>query len=202
MGSAAAASLLLGLPDACLLEVLQYCSTDQRSLLSAARAHSRLHQAAAQILRSVNAVMTQQQQRNSALLYMHKHSQHIQAVILKGGDPHHILSLAQLPPLVQLNSLQLSDLCLGSKTLQDAARIASLKQLQLSDCKLLNPAALAAPLPQLPAGLEHLSIRNVTTTAKRRVKIPPTVLASLQQLTYLELVKVQLAGNAAGSGGS
>jgi hypothetical protein len=143
--------------------------------------------------------MTQQQQRDSALLYMHKHSHHIQAVILKGGDPHRMLSLAQLPPLLQLNSLQLSGLCLSSKALQDAARITSLKQLRLSDCKLLNPAALAAALPQLPAGLEHLSIRNVNTTAKPLVKIPPTVLASLQELTYLELVKVQLAGNAAGS---
>jgi hypothetical protein len=83
MDCEAAPSLLLALPDACLLEVLHYCSNDQRSLLSAARAHSKLHQAAAQILRSVNAVMIQQQQCDSVFLYMHKHSQHVQHMILK-----------------------------------------------------------------------------------------------------------------------
>jgi hypothetical protein len=47
-------SLLLALPDPCLLTVLQYCAADdQRGLCSAARAHSRLHQAAVEVLCSI-----------------------------------------------------------------------------------------------------------------------------------------------------
>jgi hypothetical protein len=53
--------LLLELPDPCLLAVLQCCAADDlRSLLCAATAHSRLHQAAFAALRSITAVVRQQ----------------------------------------------------------------------------------------------------------------------------------------------
>jgi hypothetical protein len=43
----------LELPDPCLLAVLQHCADDPGSLCSAARAHSRLHQAAVMVCGSV-----------------------------------------------------------------------------------------------------------------------------------------------------
>ena len=50
-------SLLLALPEPCLLAVLQYCASDDLcSVFSAARAHSKLHQA----LRSIRASMDTQ----------------------------------------------------------------------------------------------------------------------------------------------
>jgi hypothetical protein len=56
-------ALLLALPDPCLLAVLQYCAEDDRcSLFNAARAHSRLHQAAVLALRSIKAITNRQQQ--------------------------------------------------------------------------------------------------------------------------------------------
>jgi hypothetical protein len=55
-------SLLLALPDTCLLAVLQCCAADdQRSLFSAARAHGRLQQAAMVALHTIS-ITTQDQQ--------------------------------------------------------------------------------------------------------------------------------------------
>jgi hypothetical protein len=73
---------LLTLPDPCLLAVLQCCAAeDQRSLCSAARAHSRLHKAAALALSSIDVTVRQQQQLDSVLLYLDKHgSQQLEAV--------------------------------------------------------------------------------------------------------------------------
>jgi hypothetical protein len=53
---------LLQLPDHCLVKVLSYFVDDARSMLSAARASSRLHQAAGQAVREITAVWNQQQQ--------------------------------------------------------------------------------------------------------------------------------------------
>jgi hypothetical protein len=63
--------LLTELPDPCLLRVLQCCAADdQRSLLSAARAHSRLHQAAVQALSSITLQgVTHQHQADGVLLW-------------------------------------------------------------------------------------------------------------------------------------
>jgi hypothetical protein len=70
-----AQSLLLALPDPCLVAILQCCAANnQRSLLSAARAHSRLHQAAVLVLRSITAVITEHQQADSVLMYLGNHS--------------------------------------------------------------------------------------------------------------------------------
>jgi hypothetical protein len=118
-------------------------------------------------------------------------------MMLHGGADH-VIFLGQLPPLLQLYSIQLSGLCLSSAALQDAARVTFLKQLRLSDCKLqdTDAQALAAALPQLPAGLEHLSISKIIISDCQEVQIPPSVLTQLQQLTYLERTHAWLSGDA------
>jgi hypothetical protein len=179
--------LLLALPDSCLLAVMECCSNDQHSLLSAARAHSRLHQAAVQVLHSIHAVMTQQHERESLLLYMGKHGHHVHEMILEGAEQ--TVFFDQLPAKLRLNSLQLEGLCLGFRAVLDAVRITALKQLRLCDCKLLNASSVAAALPELPAGLEHLSISKITASGNQWVGVSTAVLAKLQQLTYLELAE-------------
>jgi hypothetical protein len=78
-------SLLLALPDPCLLEVLRCCAADdQRSLFSAARAHSRLHKAAVLALCSVTAAITSQHQMDGVLLYLSKYGQHVDHICLEG----------------------------------------------------------------------------------------------------------------------
>lgn len=111
----ATTSLLVELPDPCLLAVLQCCAASgPRCLLSAARAHSRLHQPASTALSSIDATTTAGgQQVDSLVLYLGKHGQHITSISLKGdlhGDPPHsdLPRLLQLPTsLRQLNSLSL-----------------------------------------------------------------------------------------------
>lgn len=71
---AAGQSLLLALPDPCLIAVLQHCAADdQCSLFSAARAHSRLHQAAVQVLYGIKAGVAGQLQADGVLLYLDRH---------------------------------------------------------------------------------------------------------------------------------
>jgi hypothetical protein len=79
------ASTLLQLPDPCLLAVM-HCMTDHHvSLFSAARAHSRLHQAAVLALSSIKVVVkTQQQLDHSLLLYLGKHGQHVNNMAVCG----------------------------------------------------------------------------------------------------------------------
>jgi hypothetical protein len=81
-----------------------------------------------------------------------------------------------------------------------AAASAALKQLRLSKCQLYDDeAAFPAAMAQLPAGLEHLSIAAVQNSDRRTVSFtvfPTTVLQQLQQLTYLELISIQLQGSA------
>jgi hypothetical protein len=182
--------LLLALPDPCLLAVLQCCACDQRSLFSAARAHSRLHQAVP-AQRSVTAVVRRQQHVDSVLLYLEKHSLHVSTLDLKGEDSSRIV-FRQLPLQLQLTSLQLGCLGLqlqpgnGFQDVLGAAGLAALKQLRLKDCKLLDDTSgkqLTAAMSLLPAGLEHLSIDGFNSSAW----FPTAVLQQLQQLTYLGL---------------
>ena len=120
-------------------------------------------------------------------------------MMLQGG-PDHKLRVDRLPRNLQLYSLQLSSMCLSAAALQDTFRITALKKLRLSDCKLPHTdlKVLAAALPQLPAELEHLSISKVVIAGRdgEGVKIPPAVLARLQQLTYLELAHAWASGDA------
>jgi hypothetical protein len=196
--------LLLALPDDCLLAALHYCSADyQRSLFSVTRAHSRLHQAAAAALSSIAVQVTRQQQLDDMLLYLGTHSRHVRSIGLK-GVPRLAVQFCQLPHNLQLSSLQLDGLMLqlqpgdGFQGVQGSAvDVAALKQLLLmsliSSCKLLDDddQALAAALFQLPTGLEHLSICDISSSEGQ---FPTAVLPQLQQLTYLELSGMGLQG--------
>ena len=201
MAGAGSPSLLLALPDPCLLAVLQcLAADDQRSLLSAARSHSRLHQAAVAALHSITAHITEQQQMDSVLLYLDKHGQHVDSIQLTGVE-RGFIKLPHLPQNLQLSSLQLEHLHVqleprnGSHVLLGAATVAALKQLCLKDCKLRRDGKkqLAATLSQLPAALEHLSINHVLANGMW-VAISTEVLQRLQQLTYLELARCSLKG--------
>jgi hypothetical protein len=206
MPSDESASMLLALPDPCLLAVLQCCASDsQRSLLSAARAHCRLHKAAVLVLRNITTVVEQQQQADSVLLYLGRHGQHVDNVDLRGVTPRSDLSvhervtvsLRQLHPNLQLNSLHLAHMHLQLQpgdgfqgVLGAAAPLAALKQLSISYCELLDAEegrAFAAALSLLPTGLEHISLKSVYP---KYWELPSRMVQSLQQLTYLELAHI------------
>jgi hypothetical protein len=198
MSENASLSLLLALPDPCLLAVLQFCAADnQRSLFCAARAHSRLHQAAVLALPSITANLKDQQQVDSVLLYLSKHDQ-CSSIDISSNR----LDMHNLPPCPRLNSLQLSKFQL---LLQPGEQLSGfegvlksgqpLKQLQLTDCKLLDGIdRLAAALEELPS-LEHLSIRRVCFSREYYVWpacLHMDVLQQLTHLTYLELDSIRL----------
>jgi hypothetical protein len=196
-------SPLLELPDSCLLAVLQYTAAiDQRSLFSAARAHSRLHQAAVAALRSITADVPQQQQLDGVLLYLGKHGSLVDRLDLRGkGDVP--ACLHQLPPSMHPTSLQLNCLRLQVQpgngyegVLGAAAGVAALKQLRLKSCHITDEAwnsGRVAALPQLPTRLEHLSLCHVYSN-HRCATFHTTVLQPLQQLTYLAIAGMDLHG--------
>jgi hypothetical protein len=165
-------SWLLALPDPCLLLVLQcFAADDYRSLFNAARAHSRLHQAA---VRSITASVRHQQQMEGVIAYVGKHSQHVNGLKLEDKAPDQ-LCLRQLPQQLQLSCMQLDRFCLQLQpgngfqgVLGAAATVAALEQLWLKDCRLLD----REPLLQFPAELEHLSIWSLYT-------LPGTALVNL-----------------------
>jgi hypothetical protein len=130
-------ALLLALPDPCLLAVLQCCAEDgQRTLFSAARAHSRLHQAAVLALRSMTSVEAQQQQADGVLQYLSKHHKHIDSVQLQAID-YKAVVLRLLPANLQLRSLQLDWVHLQvhpDDGLHSVLRAAALKHLRLHVC--------------------------------------------------------------------
>jgi hypothetical protein len=185
---------LLQLPDPCLVVVLQCCADDQRSLFSAARAHSRLHQAAVLALSSITVCLKSQQQLHNLLLYLPKHGQQVDNMDLKGLGygtvPHFHLS-----PNLQLASLNLTNLrviSLPRDTIQDKVQLRQhLKHLQISHCQMLDGTSkMAAALALLP-GLQHLSFTG-SFWDLGRFMFPLTALAGLQELTYLELAHTKL----------
>jgi hypothetical protein len=199
-----AQSLLLALPDSCVLAILQcLAAEDQRSLFTAARVHSRLHQAAVAALSGITVTVVDQQQMDGVLLYLNKHGQHVDSIQLFGvnnSEEEGVLELdvklRQLPFNLQPSRLQLQYLQLqllpsaGFQGVQGAAAVvAALQQLRLSDCALLDgEEQLAAALWQLPPGLQHLSINGLLADGSW-VQVPTGVLQRLQQLTYLELAR-------------
>jgi hypothetical protein len=205
-------SLLLALPDPCLLAVLQFCAvSDQRSLFSAARTHSKLHQAAAAALRSITADLPQLQQAHSVKLYLRNHTQHVSSINLTATEVYPV-RVRQFPPELQLKSLQLewfhlqllpgtprqvSNPLLPQPSFQgvlgDAASVAALTQLRLADCDLLDELSSGglAALSVLPTRLEHLSISRIYS-GSFKAHFPAGVLPRLQQLTYLELADMYL----------
>jgi hypothetical protein len=152
---------MLALPDPCLLAVLQCCAADdQGSLFSAARAHSRLHQAAEAALHSISTAVPEQQQADSVLLYLDRHGSHVNSLKLWGPQKEK-LTLYQLHTSLQLRSLDVAQFHLqllpgsgfqGVLGLAAAAGTPPLKQLRLNACRLLDGVeGLQAALLQLPA---------------------------------------------------
>jgi hypothetical protein len=199
---------LLDLPATCLLAVLQCCTAGpHRSLFNIGRAHSRLHQAATEALRSIRAAVCHNQQRDSAMLYLVRHGRHIDSVTVSGQSlvPSVLsvfsVSLCQLPPDLQLSSLQLSNLTVqllpgnGAQGVLQAAAANTphLKQLRLQRCALLDGGnSLATALVQLP-GLEHLSLMaSQVGCAGIRSTSPGGALQQLVQLTYLKIFDSEL----------
>jgi hypothetical protein len=187
--------MLLVLPDPCLVAVLQCCAGEPRSVCSAARAHSRLHQAAVLALSSITVSRAKQQDVDSMLLYLSKHSQDVHSMDLQGVT-YLSAKLCQLPSNLHLDSLQLTNLRVQLQPRKGQQGVirpgVPLKQLRLQDCMLLDWAeGLAAALALLP-GLQHLRIR--ATQERRSFGFPMTSLLGLQQLTHLELDGVMLRG--------
>ena len=110
---AGSCSLLLTLPGECLVGILQCCAADDlHSLFSVARAHSRLHQAAVTALRTMTVAVSQQQQMDGVwLVFLGKHSKHIDSLHLSNRKwrecPHPRIVIRQLPSNLQLSSMKL-----------------------------------------------------------------------------------------------
>jgi hypothetical protein len=198
MATQGSALPLLQLPDPCLLVVLQCSAPDnQRSLFSAGRAHSRLHQAAVVALHSIKMHAGEQQQMDNMLQYLDKHGQQVNSIQLVGVECGTV-TLQQLPSNLQLTSLHLHHLWVqlqpGSGSHGVLQSVTALRQLRLTACELLDGHEhLAAALTQLPAGLEHPSITTLGVD-DLTVNFPTGVLQRLQQLTYLELDDIALQG--------
>ena len=120
-----AAVSLLQLPDPCLLVVLRCCDT--RSICSAARAHSRLHQAAIAALTSIELDTSAKggdrflQLHSLVDLYLIRRGQYVDSFSLSAG---HNRALAALPTtLTKLTSLnfQVMDLQLLGEEVFGAA---------------------------------------------------------------------------------
>lgn len=163
-----------------------------RSVVSAARAHSRLHHAAVMALSSITARRLSQWRVDSMLRYLSKHGSHVHSMYL-GGVTYNSAKLRQLPSNLQLDSLHLYNFRVQLQPRRGQQGVVRpglpLKQLQLHDCMLLDWAeGLGAALSLLP-GLQHLSIR-----ARCSFGFPMTALLGLQQLTYLELDGLMLRG--------
>ena len=201
-------SRLLQLPEPCLLAVLHFCADDPRSLFRAARAHSKLHQAAVLAASSITASDRSQE---SVLLYLSQHGENVNSISFKktyvsfitgkaGRQP--VAALRQLPSAVsKLTSLELDGMSLQLQpcsSYQGVLKAAStaLKKLRLSVCTLLDGSEGLADALSLLTGLEHLQIHPLSATRgrKRHVHIPLHVLLpKLQWLTYLDLKDVSLS---------
>jgi hypothetical protein len=196
---------LLQLPDPCLVAILRCCAYPG-SICSAARAHSRLHQAAVLALTVIATEVTQQQLDNLMDVYLPSHGQHIDSISLDVFDVAWVLSkgewsdevspsLRQLPPtLTKLSSLSFREFDLqlqpggGHRGVLGAAALPALKQLRLDCCTLLDGVqGLAAALALLPE-LEHLAVGELCDSDGDRVDVLlSAIMPGMQQLTYLEL---------------
>jgi hypothetical protein len=195
---------LLQLPDGCLLRVLQRLANDDNhnhhSLFSAARAHSRLHAAAAEALSALQVAAQSQEQVDGALLYLSRHGQRVSSVCFSGRRPERgvIISpgasesrIRHLPSQCsQLCSLSFTgiDLQLGaSSDHQGVLQVcgAQLTRLEVDGSFLLDRTAAdtAAALAAL-TGLAHLEL-NAPNTTFVRDRLPGQVVSALSRLTHL-----------------
>lgn len=189
------------LPDPALVAVLQRSAAagDLRSIFSAARAHSRLQQAAVLAVSSIRSTVNQEQM-DSMQQYLERKGQHVSSIRLVGKGRRNSymppVALRQLPS--RLNTLGCAYMCLQLQPGDGFRGVLGpgmpLKQLVLRHCTLIDQEqSLAAALPLL-AGLEHLSIDSILDQHRGRVCFPTAVLQELQQLTFLELFDVRLEG--------
>jgi hypothetical protein len=184
-------SWLLQLPDPCLEAVMCCCASDPRSLFSAARAHSRLHQAAVLAASSIQADVSDKRHVNSVVRYLTNHGQHVHSAAMHSVGE--IVSLSRLPhsKLQGLSSLRFRDMRLqlgpgnGWPGVLDSWAL--LKQLQLHDNVMLDgEQGLQRALVLLPL-LQHLSLHKNWCKKGNALALPNSVLQGLQQLTFLEL---------------
>ena len=182
--------------------VLHFCSDDQHSLFSAARAHSRLHQAVL-ALKTLTTVVPKQPQLDGVTQYLQHHGQTLESIgiFVAHGLACELITLQQLPPNLQISSLQLEGLILQMggwcawpeedrndfPGVLGSAWTSGLKQLQLKDCRLTDGYKGLAS--KLPTGLEHLSIDTVYPYGVYDA-FPAKMMHELQQLTFLELVGI------------
>lgn len=180
---------LLCLPDQCLHTILVYCAEDtQQTLFQAARAHSRLHHAAAVVVTDIKAHV-RQQEADSLLLYIKRHSQHTRSITMTGF----LVSLFGLPVCPQLRQLSFEGMELQLRAGNDhqgaLAANTGLQQLQLIVCSFLDgTASLAVALLQLPQ-LQRLVVNRCSGPSRlnREWQFPGGALHGVQQLTGLEL---------------
>jgi hypothetical protein len=194
--------------------VLQCCAANgQRSLFSAARAHSRLHQASLGALQTIDAPLCEQQQADSLLLFLAKYADHIDILnVWKAASAHlyTTIKLRQLPRSLRLCSLYLHQVQLrpgrAFKGMLGAVGVGDLQALRLHDCCMPNwptAEALAAALWQLTA-LQFLSIEDMSVDCYDSdcdsddvggdFQFRTAVFLQLQQLTYLHLAGVEFEG--------
>jgi hypothetical protein len=204
---------LLQLPDACLLAVLQRLAantpglydgtwsddTNHRSLFSAARAHSRLHAAAAAALSALQALVRNQQQADGALAYyLARHGQHVTSISFSVRWHFGAATIIrQLPSQCgQLRSLRFSGpmrLQLGASASHQgvlSACGAQLARLEVDRCRLLeNGAAATATALTALKGLQHLQLRlsGATTSYQAGDGLHGEVWSALSRLTHLSL---------------
>ena len=185
--------MLLQLPDYCLLSVLQFCADDPHSLFSAARAHSRLQQAAVLAASSISVLLQQQEQADSVVLYLTNHGQHVSSISILLMPSGPTISMRQLPPnLRKLATLQLRGVHVQLQPGDGFAGVLHagmpLKQLQFDTCRLLDgEEGLAAALSLLPS-LQHLSTGPLLhLDSVHNVRLPSNFAQLLPQLTYLDL---------------
>jgi hypothetical protein len=130
----------------------------------------------------------QQHQADGMLKYLSKYGQHIERVDICGS---HTVQLSYLPANLQLSSLRLYEVSMHSSCVVGLA--ASLNELELCTCTLLDGAeGLTAALALMP-GLQHLRVVDLKHT--QGIKLATQVLPGLQQLTYLALSGVELEGH-------
>ena len=185
--------------------MLRCCAHDDLgSLLSAAQAHSRLHQAVeivATSLTTVTAKVPEQQQVDSVLLYLSKCGQRVDSIDLQGpsndGLGHAFYrSLHQLPH----TKLQgLSSLCFSEMRVQMQPRDgfqgvicagSPIKRLRFDHCQMRDGVeGLSAVLALLPE-LQHLSFvktKRFSVSEPESLDFPIGAVQGLQQLTFLEV---------------
>lgn len=203
-------SHLLDLPDECLAQVFAWLAGDARSCCSAARAHSRLRQAAAAALSSIKVGLMMEPEHLEGLMAYLQHGQHIVNLDVAGYDYDIALHGATLFPHVMLHGLpscpQLQQLTLARVHVQLGIAgatssssnvgvlhgLSRLTHLHLEDCILVNHtghvfSTFAAAFSTKLTGLRHL---HLCGEGDERARMfwdwsSSSVLPALAQLTYL-----------------